>query len=371
LTTVTAPGQSDEPSTRDYWYYALVTRDAFGNPSPVSNMTTGTLNYYLGDMSNGLAACAGDDRVDTGDLSLLGSTYGIPLPLNDPAECADVGPTTDHTLDGRPLTDNWINFEDLVILALGYGGFSSPQGAARPAPVARAGEEARGAGVERVSVVAPRQVAAGSVFEARIMVRAGGSLHAMSVALDWNRSVAGPQVIRSGGFFEGAGGVTFAAGPAAMDGALLGAAHAGLDGEGAFAIVTFRAIADGDPQVRLARALGRDRENRPLALDELQPEAPATAPTETRLLAAAPGPFTSETTIGYSLAAESEVELIVFGVDGRRVRTLQRGRQPAGVHQVRWDGTDDRGHTVAAGVYYTRLAVGSARFTRPIVRLAR
>ncbi len=33
-TVVTAPGQSDEPAARDFWYHALVTRDAHGNPSP-------------------------------------------------------------------------------------------------------------------------------------------------------------------------------------------------------------------------------------------------------------------------------------------------------------------------------------------------
>lgn len=366
LTGVTAPGQSDEPATRDSWYYALVTRDAHGNPSVVSNLTTGTLNYYLGDMSNGVAECAGDDRVTSADVSLLGFHYGNVLAVNDPAECLDVGPTTDHTTNGRPLTDNLIAFEDLVILALDYGVVTAPQLAAKPArATAEAGES------ERLTLTAPQRVVAGEIFEARIDLRAGGQLHALSVALDWSRSAAEPQAARSGGFFEGAGGVTFAAGPAALDGALLGATTPALTGEGVFAIVRFRALADGDPGIRLAGVRGRDRENRSVAIDDVLPDRSATAPTEARLLPAAPAPFTTETTIAYSLTAPSQVELAVFGIDGRRVRTLQHGIQPAGIHRATWDGTDDHGRAVAAGVYYTHLTAGSQRYGQLLVRLAR
>ena len=95
------------------------------------------------------------------------------------------------------------------------------------------------------------------------------------------------------------------------------------------------------------------------------------AVSETRLLGATPAPFASETAIGFSLAVESDIELAVFGIDGRRVRTLERGHQVVGVHRIRWDGTDDRGTPLAAGMYYTRLTVGSKHFTKAVVRLAR
>ena len=366
LTGVTAPNQSDEPASRDFWYWALVTKDAYGNVSPVSNLTSGTLNYYLGDWTNGLAACDGDDQVSSADVSLLGSQYGQTLPVNHALECLDVGPTTDHTADGRPLTDNQIGFEDLVIMALNYGVVTAPQMAAGSDRVA--GETG---GPERLTLAVPRQVRAGEVFEARIDLRAGGRLHALSVALDWSRAVAEPLAVRSGGFFEEAGGVTFTAGPAALDGAVLGAATPSLAGERTFAIVRFRAVADGDPMVRIDRALGRDAANLPVALDDLEPLGPAAVATVTRLLPASPMPFTSRTTIAYSLANESEVELAVFGIEGRRVRTLQRGIQPVGEHRIGWDGTDDRGRAVAAGVYYARLSLPSGRFSQLLVRLGR
>jgi hypothetical protein len=41
LTSVTASGQKDEPSSRDYWYYVAYAKDACGNVSPASNLTGG------------------------------------------------------------------------------------------------------------------------------------------------------------------------------------------------------------------------------------------------------------------------------------------------------------------------------------------
>jgi hypothetical protein len=331
-------------------------------------MTPGTLNYYLGDVSNGLAACAGDDHVNLADLSLLGFNYGggVPLPPASPVACLDVGPTTDHSTNGRPMTDGLIQFEDLVMVALNYNTVSNPIVASRSDDPASAPGDA-----ERLAVVAPHAVAAGETFEARVELHAGGRLHALSVALGWDAEIVEPLDARSGGFVEVAGGKTFAAGPAALDGAVLGRESAPLVGDGTFATVRFRAIRDGDPGVGLAQTFGRDRDNRSVAFDQQLSTPGAAAVSETRLLGASPAPFTSETAIRYSLAVESNVELAVFGIDGRRVRTLEHGHQPVGMHRVRWDGKDDHGTPLAAGMYYARLSVGSRQFTRAVMRLAR
>jgi hypothetical protein len=53
------------------------------------------------------------------------------------------------------------------------------------------------------------------------------------------------------------------------------------------------------------------------------------------------------------------VDLSVYDVTGRRVRNLISGRLPTGrSHTVRWDGRDQRGIPVAAGVYFYRLDLG-------------
>src|SRR5262249_16863593 len=94
LTTVTSPGGTDEPGARDFWYYVAFVTDGFGTRSPVSNLTSGTLSYHLGDVSDGTTPGLGDNRVTTSDLSVLGAHYGISGAAVDAFDYLDVGPTT-------------------------------------------------------------------------------------------------------------------------------------------------------------------------------------------------------------------------------------------------------------------------------------
>lgn len=71
-----------------------------------------------------------------------------------------------------------------------------------------------------------------------------------------------------------------------------------------------------------------------------------------------PNPFNSCTVIRYDLPQQTRVELTVFDFSGRRVRILVRRLEPAGSHEVEWDGTDDRGIRPASGLYLCRLRSG-------------
>ncbi len=68
-----------------------------------------------------------------------------------------------------------------------------------------------------------------------------------------------------------------------------------------------------------------------------------------------PNPFNPSTTIPYRLATTSAVQLDIFDIAGRKVRTVLAERQEAGFRQATWDGRDERGVTVGAGVYLYRL----------------
>ena len=74
-----------------------------------------------------------------------------------------------------------------------------------------------------------------------------------------------------------------------------------------------------------------------------------------RLMAAYPNPFNPSTTIGFRIGNQEGVDLAIFDVLGRRVRTITHDILPEGLHTVVWDGMDDLGRSVASGVYYTRL----------------
>ena len=68
-----------------------------------------------------------------------------------------------------------------------------------------------------------------------------------------------------------------------------------------------------------------------------------------------PNPFNPATNISFSLPRDAEVDLAVFGLDGRRVATLASELMPAGAHTVTWRGTDESGRRVASGAYFYRL----------------
>lgn len=73
-----------------------------------------------------------------------------------------------------------------------------------------------------------------------------------------------------------------------------------------------------------------------------------------------PNPFNPVTTIRYEVGkpAPSSVEIEIYDIRGRLVRTLVREARSSGRHEVTWDGRDDRGVSAASGVYLYRLRIG-------------
>ncbi|MBI1805049.1 MAG: T9SS type A sorting domain-containing protein [Ignavibacteriae bacterium] len=72
-----------------------------------------------------------------------------------------------------------------------------------------------------------------------------------------------------------------------------------------------------------------------------------------------PNPFNPTTTIRYELPGASEVIVTIFNIVGQLVRHYASNVQPAGSHEVVWDGTDDGGRSVASGLYIYRVAAGT------------
>ena len=77
-----------------------------------------------------------------------------------------------------------------------------------------------------------------------------------------------------------------------------------------------------------------------------------------------PNPFNPCTTVKFSLARESQVNLSVFDMLGREVTVLVSGRLDAGVHEVKFDGT-----RFASGVYYCRIQAGGFVATKKLILL--
>ncbi len=72
-----------------------------------------------------------------------------------------------------------------------------------------------------------------------------------------------------------------------------------------------------------------------------------------------PNPFNPVTTIEFSVPSDAgRVELGIYNVAGRRVRTLASGELEAGPHSVMWDGRDENGRSCSSGIYFMRLTAG-------------
>ena len=86
---------------------------------------------------------------------------------------------------------------------------------------------------------------------------------------------------------------------------------------------------------------------------------PAVArPVQYRLGDSYPNPFNPAVVIPLELATDAaRVSLMVYDVLGRRVRQVWDGPLGAGSHRFVWDGRDEAGRAVAAGVYVYQVAV--------------
>ena len=84
----------------------------------------------------------------------------------------------------------------------------------------------------------------------------------------------------------------------------------------------------------------------------------AARPARYRLGDSYPNPFNPVVVIPLDLATDAaQMSLAVYDVLGRRVRQLWQGPLGAGSHRFSWDGRDEAGKAVAAGVYLYRVEV--------------
>lgn len=95
----------------------------------------------------------------------------------------------------------------------------------------------------------------------------------------------------------------------------------------------------------------------------------ARVPEALSLANTGPNPARGGTEIELGLPREGWTRLDVVDVSGRRVRGLVLGFRPAGRHRLLWDGRDDAGRAVAAGVYWLRLEHDGRVLTEKVARL--
>jgi len=124
----------------------------------------------------------------------------------------------------------------------------------------------------------------------------------------------------------------------------------------------------GEVMVRVAAASSYPDGPSATAFTRLSLGGAAVAPTQSRLLGNSPNPVRPWTRINFVLASgvRGPVTLRLYDAGGRLVRTFTERFSP-GLNEVTWNGTDDQGRSLPAGVYLSRLNVGAQEFNHKMI----
>ena len=82
-----------------------------------------------------------------------------------------------------------------------------------------------------------------------------------------------------------------------------------------------------------------------------------------------PNPFNPVTTLRYDLPEDALVNITIYDMMGRVVKTLINDQQTAGYRSIQWNATNNTGSPVSAGIYLYMIQAGDFRQTKKMVLL--
>ena len=82
-----------------------------------------------------------------------------------------------------------------------------------------------------------------------------------------------------------------------------------------------------------------------------------------------PNPFNPVTSLRYDLPEDGLVNITIYDMMGRVVKTLVNGSQSAGNKSVQWKATNNRNEPVSAGLYFYMIQAGGFMKTKKMVLL--
>ncbi len=324
---------TDTNPVRGIYYYEIFTMDVAGNYGPPAVDAVQVMNYWLGDVSDGVYTQF-DGAVFVDDITALGSFFGVTnIGLNHVANHADVGPTDDNSRLGVPNTDDNIDFEDLMIFAMNYNVVSAAKSQATPGSIA--------------------YLTWNQLEDGRYVVGLANANGLKGLRVSGNVAVNG---VAGGDVISEQSELTFLTNVGSRLDANV--AVMGLDvsfaGEGSLLII--KAAGSIDLADLVFEARGSDNSEMEVSFEQT---SGTTMPSVYSLNANFPNPFNPMTKISFSLPEAQAVKLTVYGLDGRKVATLINENREAGTYEVNWMGRDDHGQMVASGTYFYRIDAGS------------
>jgi hypothetical protein len=312
---------------RGVYYYEVFAVDAADNGSAAAAANDRSTNYWLGDVPPYI-----DGYVNASDITVLGACFATIHAGPGYNNFCDVGPTDDWSRLGIPLTDDIIDFEDLMVFSMNYlvvNPFKQPLGVSQVIELAWMQKDdgrwalhlVGGSGMKGIRVRADVQVSGVTAGELLASQPEMTFLVNPGQAMDVNLALMG-----SGLGFVGTGEL--------------------------FVLESLDAIAPQDLNLDVR---GVDNSRPEFTLDKV---SATITPKAFSLGANYPNPFNPMTKINFALPEAQDVVLAVYSLDGRKVATLLNESRSAGEHEVVWTGRNDAGQLVASGTYFYKIFAG-------------
>ena len=92
-------------------------------------------------------------------------------------------------------------------------------------------------------------------------------------------------------------------------------------------------------------------------------------PQSPRVLSSYPNPFNPETTLRYLLSNSTYTRVSIYNMLGQQIRIVHDGYESAGQHDHTWQGIDDGGVPVAAGIYFQVIETADFRDVQKLTLL--
>ena len=128
--------------------------------------------------------------------------------------------------------------------------------------------------------------------------------------------------------------------------------------------VTFTPIGSGDYFVEVFFVDGCPTSSEPYTFEFLTTSKSKLIPDQFFLHQNYPNPFNPITSISYYLAQNGMVNLTIFDMNGKIIKSLVNEFQNVGNYSLTWDGVNFAGEKVSAGLYLYVLQVGNTKQTK-------
>jgi flagellar hook assembly protein FlgD len=92
-------------------------------------------------------------------------------------------------------------------------------------------------------------------------------------------------------------------------------------------------------------------------------------PKEYRLNQNYPNPFNPSTTISFDLPEAARVEIKIYDILGRLIRSFEFNSLPAGIHEVVWNGKDRNNINAPSGIYIYQARLNEHKISKQMLLL--